>query len=137
VALIKDTSIRISIVTMAAVMVWMMGASYKVFGYMSQVEANTELTATLPKYITKTEALELLIASNASAIHDVSISLRVGRLDRDISERKKERRELQRALRSDPDNELVQDQIASLQEEIEYFQDLRECVIDPDKEICQ
>ena len=134
-ALHKDTSVRISLATMAVVLLWIGSASWKVFGYVDMIEDNSKLVASLPTYITRTEAMELVIASNSAAISEVSKSLRVGRLDRNISERKKEKRDLSRALRRDPTNELLKDQIDTLTEEVEYFTKIRKCVID-DVKVC-
>jgi hypothetical protein len=125
----KDTTVKVSVGILVAIIVYLAQAQWAAFEIIAEVHANTKLTATFPAYMTRQEGMELMIASNATAIKEISKSNRLGRLDRDLSNRRKERRDLQRALRSDPTNELIAEQIESIQEEIDVFQRIRDCVV--------
>jgi hypothetical protein len=77
------------------------------------------------------------ITMNTQAIQGVVLSLELSRVDRQIEGFKKERRELKRQLRDDPGNGLLIDQIMELDDSIEDTQIIRECVVDPTKEVCK
>ncbi len=107
----KDSSVRLSIATLLAVLIWMGGASWKVFGYVQTIAANT------------------------MAIQEVAKSLKVGRLADEIGDLKRERRGLKRDLRKDPENDILPEQIDEVEDELEDKTDKLKCVI-KDIEIC-
>ena len=112
-ALTKDTGVRFSLATAMVMIIWMGGASWKVFGYVQTIAANTV------------------------AIQNVAQSLKLGRLDREIADLKSEKRDLNRELRRDPENDLIIEQLEEIGDEVEDLENVRECVIDPEKKVCQ
>ena len=76
-------------------------------------------------------------ASNTAAIAAVVLSLDISRVDRMIQALQKERRELKRRMREEPDNGLLHDQLEELNDAIEYQSKIRECVINPELKVCQ
>ncbi len=110
--LTKDTGVKLSIATLLAVLIWMGGASWKVFGYVQTIAANT------------------------MAIQSVSHSLKVGRISDELGDLRRERRNLKRALRTDPNDELLMDQIEEIEEEIEVLKEKLECATDGNR-VCE
>lgn len=109
----KDSVVGIGIGTLLTLVVGIWGVSTKVQGYITQISMNTQ------------------------AIQSVVQSLELSRIDRQIEGFKKERRELKRTLREDPDNGLLHDQILELDDSIDDADKVRECIIDPTKKVCK
>ena len=111
------SGVKISLATLVVVMLWMSGASWKVFGYVAMIEANTV------------------------AIQQVAQSLKLGRLDREIADLKSERRDLTRALKIAPENNLLRgvitEQLEEIEDEVGRLEKIRQCVVDPGKKVCQ
>ncbi len=110
--LTKDTGVKLSIATLLAVLIWMGGASWKVFGYVQTIAANTV------------------------AIQSVSKSLQIGRLTDEIGDLRREKRNLKRVSRKDPTDELLKDQLVEIDDEIEVLKEKLECVTDGNR-ICE
>ena len=111
--LTKNSVIGISVGTFFSLMAGMWLTVSEVQGYVTQITANTQ------------------------AIQAIVMSLELGRIDRQIEGLKKERRDLKRKLRVDPGNDLLLDQVDELNDSIEDSQIVRECVVDPNKEVCK
>ena len=114
---LKDTSVRISLVTAAAFIVWMLGASWTVFGYASQIDRNT------------------------AAIESVVTSLELSRVDREISGLRKEKRTLERTAKGAAGNmelqDLLDDQVQDIEDEIEFRKLVRSCIVNPNQKVCE
>ena len=109
----KDTIIGGSVATFLTIGAGIWAASGTVQGHIAQIVLNTQ------------------------AIASVVTSLELSRIDRQIEVFKKERRDLKRQLRDDPNNGLLQDQILELDDSIRYSEIVRECIVDPAKAICK
>lgn len=108
----KDTGIRVSLGLVVAIILYLGSASWKVFGYVATIAANTV------------------------AIQNIAKSLELGRLGDEIGDLRKEKRELNRELRKEPDSDILYDQLDEIQDEIEELEHERDCVEDPDKTVC-
>ncbi len=122
--LTKDTKVNTSLVTIFAVLMWLGGMQWKAFGYVAKIDSNAVAVATLPEYITKQDALEMLIAANAQSIElmevkDVQDTLRSLR---------KSKRSLESELRRDPDNNYIADDIGDVDDDLEYYEELLDCL---------
>jgi hypothetical protein len=96
----------------AAVGTWAWAATGDIHGYIQQITANTE------------------------AIQMVSTSLKLGRVNDEIADLKRERRELRRELRDDPENDLILEQIEVIDDELEELEKVRECIM-KGGEVCE
>ena len=109
-------SVRISLATAVVVIGWMLGASWTVFGYASQIDENTR------------------------AIEGVVTSLELSRVDREISGLQKEKRSIERASTGAVGNLqleiLLGDQVQDIEDEIELKKIIRSCIVSPDQKVC-
>jgi DNA-binding transcriptional regulator GbsR (MarR family) len=103
--------------TILALLIWMAGASWKVYGYVQTLSANT------------------------IAIQNVATSLELGRVNDEIGDLRKEMRDLQRKYSRDPEdediNELISEQIEEIEDEIMELEHQRDCIEDPYREVCE
>ena len=65
------------------------------------------------------------------------MSLELIRIDNQIDSLQTERRSLKRQLRNDPNNDLILDQLEEVKDELNALDTLKECTIDPVKEVCK
>jgi len=86
---------------------------------------------------TSVVALAAQVEANTGQIQAVVMSLEIGRVDDLIADLQSERRELRRELRRDPENDLVIDQMDMLGDEIEKSKAIRECITNPDQDVCE
>ena len=85
----------------------------------------------------KVQGYIVQIDANTVAIQLVAKSLKLGRLDDEIADLKSERRDLNRELRRDPENDLIIEQLEEIEDEIEALGLIRECVIEPNGRVCE
>lgn len=109
----KDATVRISLGLIAALLVWVSGATWKAYGYVTTIAANT------------------------MAIQQVATSLELGRVNDEIGDLRKERRDLKRKYGRDPDNELLSEQLDEIADEIEELEHQRDCIEDPTRRVCE
>lgn len=109
----KDTGVRISIGLLLFMVVWMLGASWRVFGYVQAIERNTEV------------------------IQNVVLSLELSRIDRLVSALKERIRDMNRRIRAEPGNELLLSQLDELTDELAGKLLIRDCIEDPAKRVCE
>jgi hypothetical protein len=107
-----DTTVKINLGLIVIILIWAFGVSWKAYGYVTA------------------------ISTNSAAIQSVSTSLKVGRISDEIGDLKRERRNLSRDLRDDPQNELLADQIAEIDDEIEELERKLKCVTEGNK-VCE
>jgi len=111
-AMSADVGVKISLTALLALILWASGASWKVFGYVQMIAANTV------------------------AIQNVAKSLELGRVSDEIGDLRKERRELDRKFRREPDNDMLYDQIEEIKDELKELEHQRECIEDPGRKVC-
>lgn len=75
--------------------------------------------------------------TNTKSIQVIVTSLELTRIDQQLNDFKRERRNLNRDLRADPINDLLLDQLDELNDAIENTLLIRACVIDSQKEVCK
>jgi len=81
----------------------------------------------------KVNATVFQVAANVLSIQ----SLEVRAIQSDIALLKKEERELRRELRGDPENEYILIDLEEVEDELEELELVRECMLDPEQEVCQ
>lgn len=69
------------------------------------------------------------IEANTSAIAMLAMTVDLRGVNDEIGDLKKELRELYRALRYDPENDLILDQIADVEDAIEELENIRDCIL--------
>jgi hypothetical protein len=76
-------------------------------------------------------------ATTQIAMNTVSIqSLELRMIQSDIADLKQERRDLKRELREDPENPYVLQDLEEVEDELHALELVRECLIDPEREVC-
>ena len=80
----------------------------------------------------KVQATVFQVAANVVSIQ----SLELRAVMKDIAYLKKEQRELNRELRTDPDDENIIEDIEEVRDEMEALELQRDCLLDPEKEVC-
>jgi len=128
--LTKNTMVGGSVGGVLAVLygIWILTSS--VNAYTAQIETNTAATIANTIAVVPIAANTTAIAENTKAIDALSTSLKLSRIDGWTSDAQRERRELKRELLADPDNELIIEQIGTLDDEIKRYGDIRKCVSD-------
>lgn len=109
----KNTVVGISIGTIGGVLAFLWVAIGTVQGYMEQVD------------------------NNSKSVKQIVLSLELMRINQQIDSLQQERRSLKRQLRDDPNNDLILDQLEDIQDELKALDTLKECVTDPEKEVCK
>ena len=81
----------------------------------------------------KVQAAVFQISANASSIHSLEVRI----IKAEIALLKKEQRELRSELREDPENEYVMEDLEEVDDELEALELVRECMLNPEMEICR
>ena len=103
------------------------------------VSIGTLLTLAAPIWfgVTKVQGAVSQIEQNTKSVKVIVTSLELIRIDNQIDALQRERREINRQLRKDPDNDLLLKQQDEINDELHALENLRDCIVDPDKEVCK
>ena len=80
----------------------------------------------------KVQATVFQVAANVVSIQ----SLELRAVLKDIAYLKKEQRELNRELRGNPNDDNIIEDIEEVEDELEALELVRDCLLDPEKEVC-
>ncbi len=107
--------------------------------YMQPITRNTVVSTSLATIVAVAWAMWLFmgdlqgymnqIVSNTMAIQSLAKAVEVGRVSDEIGDLRREKRELKRALRKDPENDLIMDQLEDIEDSIENKTIIKACIL--------